>query len=58
LKSKNLRSVFVIVDGKEKKQYDGIISIGGAGVIFDSPASIHYLALKGNSIYLVQERAQ
>ncbi|HDQ00517.1 MAG TPA: hypothetical protein ENN22_15225 [bacterium] len=47
---------FVVVDGKEEKQYDGIVTLGGGRVIFDSPDSLHYLAFKGSSIYLVEER--
>ena len=42
---------FVVVDGKEEKQYDGIITIGGGKIIFDSSDSLHYLALKGESIF-------
>jgi len=45
---------FVVVNGKEGKQYDNIIRQGG--IIFDSPDSLHYLALKGSDIYLVEER--
>ncbi|HDQ00520.1 MAG TPA: hypothetical protein ENN22_15240 [bacterium] len=47
---------FVVVDGKEEKQYDGIGIIGGGRIVFDSPDSLHYLVLKGSSIYLVEER--
>jgi len=42
---------FVVVDGEEGKQYDGILP-----VLFDSPDILHYLAQKGNSIYLAEER--
>ncbi len=42
----------VVVDGVEGKQYDGIMT----KTIFDSPDSFHYLAGKGNNIYLVEER--
>ncbi len=46
---------FVVVDGKEGKKYDGIVTL----IIFDSSDSLHYLALKGsNSIYLVEERIE
>ena len=44
---------FVVVDGKEGTRYDGL---SGKGIIFDSPDTFHYLAAKGNSIYLVEER--
>jgi len=46
---------FVIVDGKEGKRYNGIINFGGGRIVFDSADSLHYLALKGTGIYLVQE---
>ncbi len=47
---------FVVVDGREGKKYDAIVSIGGGRIIFDSPDSLHYLAIKkDNEIYLVQE---
>jgi hypothetical protein len=43
------------VDGKEGKQYDGIITVYGGKIIFNSPDSLYYLAGKGTSIYLVEE---
>ena len=58
--------LFVVVGGKEGKQYDAltfliggrVIIIGGGRIIFDSPDSFHYLAGKGNGIYLVGERIE
>ncbi len=47
---------FVVVDGKEEKQYDGIITFVGGRIVFDSPDTLHYLAVKGNRIYLIEER--
>jgi hypothetical protein len=47
---------FVVMDGKEDKQYDDIVILGGGKIVFDSADSLHYLALKGNSIYLVEEK--
>ncbi len=32
---------FVIVDGKQGKQYDGIVLFGGGRIIFDSHSSLH-----------------
>lgn len=48
---------FLVVDGKEGKQYDDVISrrLHGGGIVFDSPNRFHYLALKGNGVYLVEE---
>ncbi|MCK4419024.1 hypothetical protein KAV79_04385 [Candidatus Aerophobetes bacterium] len=47
---------FVVVNGEEGKRYDGIVTLGGGRIIFDFPDSFHYLALKGSSIYLVEEK--
>jgi hypothetical protein len=45
----------VVIDGKEGKQYDVIITKGGGKILFDSADRFHYLAAKGNEIYLVEE---
>jgi hypothetical protein len=47
---------FVVVDGKEGRGYDGIVVAGGGRIIFDSADSLHYLARKGDEIYLVEEK--
>jgi hypothetical protein len=49
---------FVVVDGKEGKQYDSvdIVAMGEARIIFDSSDSLHYLPREGSNIYLVEER--
>jgi hypothetical protein len=53
---------FVVADGQEGKQYDGIINLYGGRIVFDSPDRLHYLAVKKiaeynkNDIYLVQEK--
>ncbi len=51
----------VVVDGQEGKAYDGILK--GSRIVFDSPDSLHYLAVKdghsvyvGHSVYLVEEK--
>jgi len=56
------RKWFVVVDGAKGKPYDRMFNpgynywaIGRVRIIFDSPDSFHYLALKGDSIYLVEE---
>jgi hypothetical protein len=46
---------FAVVDGKEGKQYDGIVTLEGGRVVFDSFDSLHYLAVKAKSIYLLVE---
>ena len=47
----------VVVDGVEGNRYDLIITLGGAKVYFDSPDRLHYLATKGDKLYLVEETA-
>ena len=54
---------FVVVDGTEGKQYDGLVK--GATCQFDSPGELHYLAKKNASsdgksydIVLVDETIQ
>jgi hypothetical protein len=47
----------VVVDGKEEKPYDAIVAIGGR-IVFDSAHRLHYLAVKGDNIYLVEERIE
>ncbi len=47
---------FVVVDDREGEHCDGIVAIGGGGIVFDSPDRLHYLALKkGDKLYLVEE---
>ncbi len=47
---------FVVVDGKEQKQYDSFINLGCERIIFDSADNFHYLVGKGSGIYLVEEK--
>ncbi len=49
---------FVVVDGKEGQPYDSIVAIGGGRIVFDSADSLHYLAQKGDDIYLVEGRIE
>ncbi len=47
---------FVVLDGEEGKAYDGIITSVGGRIIFDSPETLRYLAVKGSDVYLVEEK--
>jgi hypothetical protein len=49
---------FLVVDQEEGKSYDAMITVGGGKVVFDTPHSLNYLAVKGNQIYLVEERVK
>ena len=42
------------MDGIEGRQYDDMLE--GGEIIFDSLDSLHYLAVRGNRVYLVEER--
>jgi hypothetical protein len=44
--------VNVVVDEVQGEPYDAIM---GQGLEYDSPTAIHYLALRGDEIYLVEE---
>ncbi len=47
---------FLVVDGKEGKRYDSIIFVyDGGSRVFDTEDHFHYLARRGNGIYLVEE---
>lgn len=48
----------VVVDWQEGKEYDGIVTMGGSKIVWDSPEQLHYLAQKGDAIYLVGERIE
>jgi hypothetical protein len=41
------------VNGNKGKSYDLIMGLGG--IRFDSKDSFHYLSMRGNEIYLVEE---
>ena len=45
---------FAIVDGNEGNYYDAIL--GGGLVFFDSDSTFHYIAIKDQKIYLVEEQ--
>lgn len=47
----------VVLDEVEGQPYDLIVTKGG-GVVFDSPTSFHYLVLKGDAFYVVEEVIQ
>jgi hypothetical protein len=46
---------FVVLNGQEGKRYDGIVTAGVENIIFDSPNNLHYLVIKDNSVYLIEE---
>jgi hypothetical protein len=47
---------FVVVNGKRGKAYDTIMGLGG--ICFTNANTFHYLSMKGNNIYLVEETVQ
>ena len=40
---------------EEGARYDTVLHHRNAGIVFDSPRSFHYLAIRGKTWYLVQE---
>jgi WD40 repeat protein len=48
----------VVVNNLEGNRYDTIVTTGGAKVHFDSADRFHYLATKGDQLYLVEETLQ
>jgi hypothetical protein len=47
---------FVVLDGQEGKPYENLLSLGGGTIVFDAPDRFHYLATRGQDIYVVQEQ--
>jgi rRNA maturation protein Nop10 len=45
----------VVLDGKEGKEYDEILGDLLVDILFDSSQRFHYLARRGNDLYLVEE---
>lgn len=59
---KRLASIFgdadgqtVVVDGTEGKRYDSIVTIAGGRLHFPSADKLHYIATKGDELFLVEE---
>jgi len=46
----------VVLDGQAGKPYENLLSVGGGKIVFDAPERFHYLATRGQDIYVVQER--
>jgi hypothetical protein len=48
---------FIVVDGREGNRYTQIIGPGAyRRIVFDTSDSLRYLALKGEEVYLVEEK--
>jgi hypothetical protein len=47
---------FVVVDGKEKKEYDDIVTDKGGRIVFDKFDRVQYFAIKNKEIYLVEDK--
>ena len=48
----------VVVDKQEGNQYDGLGTQVGGRIIFDFADSLHYLAVKDDDLYLIEERVE
>jgi hypothetical protein len=50
---------FVVVEGQESEAYDSVVLSGAGGrIIFDTPGTLRYLAIRGDGIYSVDEAIQ
>lgn len=49
---------FVVVNGSEGPRYDKIVTIAGGKIHFGPEGLLHYMATKGNEIFLVEETLQ
>ncbi len=49
---------YVVINEEKGAAHDFIFNSGQGGVYFDSANSFHYLALRGDMIYLVEEKMQ
>jgi len=49
---------FVVVDGQTSESYDFIFNSSQGGVYFDSASRFHYLALRGDKVYLIEEKLE
>jgi len=47
------RNQFVVVDEMEGKPFEQMLS--GSRIIFDFPDRLHYLVVRGNTVYLINE---
>ncbi|MCD4782860.1 MAG: hypothetical protein K8T10_03405 [Candidatus Eremiobacteraeota bacterium] len=47
---------FVVINGHRMKKFNSIINGGEGRIVFDSSDELHYLALKDNDIYLIEEK--
>ncbi|NIQ91774.1 MAG: hypothetical protein GWN33_12355 [Gammaproteobacteria bacterium] len=47
---------FVVVDGVEMSKYSCVLGTRGCRIVFDSPHQLHYLALVGRTVVLVEQR--
>jgi hypothetical protein len=46
----------MVLDDQEGKPYENLLSLGGGKIVFDAPDRFHYLATRGQDIYVVQEQ--
>ena len=51
--ARNSNREFVVIDGIPGKEYEAIL--GQGEIVFDSGNLLHYMALRGDNIYLVEE---
>ena len=47
-----------MIDGQESQPYDGVLNFNTGAVQFDSAGRLHYFALRGNTLLLVDDKLQ
>jgi hypothetical protein len=47
---------WIVIDGKEDTQYDAKVNIEGGSLVFDNPERFHYLFIRDQNIYSVNEK--
>ena len=57
--AKNKDREFVVVENNEGEKYDRVfLNEGNESVLFGQPGTFHYIARKGNNIFLVEEKVK
>jgi hypothetical protein len=46
----------VVINGRDGKQYDGIVTLYGGKLVIDSADNLSYIAIEGGKVYLVEEK--
>jgi sugar lactone lactonase YvrE len=56
--AQQVKNRFVVIDGKERRESDITPLIGMGRIVFDSPDTVRYIAVKGNHIFHAVEKIE